>query len=239
MRILLITPYYLPEEVGPAIWLRELTAGLVARGHQVTVATAFPNHPERVVFPAYRGKVFMRERIDEVDLVRTYIYASPSHALWKRALSFGSFCVTSVVGGLASGKQDVIYCVLPPLPLGLSAALVGLAKRAPLVVNVQDIYPDILVSLGYLRNRWATSLLRRMEDLVYRLSSGIVVISDGFKENLLGKGVPSAKLHVVPNWADAEWILPGPKQNSFRKQIGSGQAFTLVYSGGLTHNSNV
>jgi len=65
------------------------------------------------------------------------------------------------------------------------------------------------------------------------------VISDGFRQNLLRKGVPECKLHVVPNWADSREIRPGPKDNAFRASLSVGEQFTVVYAGGITHNSSL
>lgn len=239
MRVLLVAQYFKPESVGAAIWIHQLATDLVSRGHRVTMLTGFPNYPDRVIFEGYRGKVFLREQIDGVDVIRTYIYASPNEAMWSRLLNFGSFCASAALGGLAAPRPDVIYCLIPPLPLGLSAEFLGLAKRAPVVINVQDIYPDLAVALGFLRNRLAIRFFEFIERLIYRWATAIVVISDGFKENLLGKGVPAKKIHVVPNWADPDFIRPGLKDNPFRRRLGLGDRFTLIYSGNLSHNSNV
>lgn len=239
MHILLVSQYFWPESVGASVWIYQLVTDLVDKGHQVTVLTAFPNYPKRIIFDGYKGKVFMREQAGCVEVIRTYIYASPSEALWSRALNFGSFCASAALGGLIAPRPDVIYCIMPPLPLGVSAEFLGFIKRTPVVVNVQDIYPDIAIALGFLKNRWLISFFRWMERFIYRHAEAIVVISEGFKENLLRKGVPSPKVHVVPNWADPDSIRPGPKDNPFRRHLGLGDQFALIYAGNLSHNSNL
>lgn len=108
-----------------------------------------------------------------------------------------------------------------------------------MVLNIQDIYPDIAIALGFLRNRQVIRFFQAMERFIYRRATAIIVISDGFKENLLGKGVAPSKIYVVPNWADPDFIRPGPKDNSFRQQLDVGGRFTLIYSGNLSHNSNL
>jgi colanic acid biosynthesis glycosyl transferase WcaI len=112
-------------------------------------------------------------------------------------------------------------------------------KRTPIVVNVQDIYPDIAISLGMLRHPPVIWAFRRMEKAIYNRASSIVVISDGFRDNLLKKGVPRSKIEIVPNWADPDDIRPGPKDNAFRRSLGVGDRFTVIYSGNLSHNSNL
>jgi colanic acid biosynthesis glycosyl transferase WcaI len=239
LHIQLIAQYFKPESVGSGIWIHQLATDLVDLGHQVSVVTSFPNYPRRVVFDDYRGKLFMRERMDGVDVVRTYIYASPNESMLSRTLNFGSFCASAAIGGLFAPKPDVIYCVMPPMPLGVSAEFLGLMKAAPVVVNIQDIYPDIAVAVGVLSNPLAIRFFQWMERAIYRRAAAVVVIADGFKENIVGKGVPEDKIHVVPNWADPNEIMPGPKDNAFRKKLGIGDRFSLSYSGSLSFNTNL
>lgn len=239
MHVQIIAQYFKPETVGSGVWIHQLATDLVGLGHQVSVVTSFPNYPERVVFEGYRGRMFMRERMDGVDIVRTYIYASPDEGMLSRTLNFGSFCASAAIGGLFAPKPDVIYCVMPPMPLGVSAEFLGFLKSAPVVVNVQDIYPDIAVAVGVLRNPTAIHFFKWMERSIYRHAASIVVIADGFKENIERKGVPEEKIHVVPNWADPDEILPGPKSNAFREELGVKDRFTLSYSGSLSFNTDL
>jgi glycosyltransferase involved in cell wall biosynthesis len=135
-------------------------------------------------------------------------------------------------------RADVVYAILPPLPLGVSGWVLALRTRARLVVNVQDLYPDIAVATGFLKNRWAIQVFRRMERWIYRRAERVVVISEEFRRNLLAKGVPAAKIAVVPNWADPDEIVPMERENSFRQGVGvTRNEFLVLYSGGLTVNS--
>lgn len=237
MHVLLLAQYFWPETVGAGVWLHQLSKDLAAGGNRVTMVTAFPNYPQGRIFKGYGGRIYRKEFVDGVEVIRTYIHATPGKAFWSRVLTFGSFCASAALGCMFSGRPDVIYCVMPPLPLGMSAALAGWLKRAPVVVNVQDIYPDIAVSLGYLRNRLAIRFFQKMERLIYRRAAAIVVITESFRDNLLAKGVPPEKLRVIPNWADADAIRPQPKQNTFRAALGANSDFTLIYSGGFSHNT--
>src|ERR1035437_9119932 len=100
MKILIIAQYYKPEDVAAAVWIPQLAEDLVAKGHHVTVLTAFPNYPKRGVFDGYKNKIFQCETIDGVEVIRTWIYANPSGAYWSRLLNWGSFCISSLLGGL-------------------------------------------------------------------------------------------------------------------------------------------
>src|SRR6202008_1394982 len=143
-------------------------------------------------------------------------YATPSKAYWARIASWGTFCLSSLFGLAERLRPDIVYAILPPLTLGVSAWVLARAARAKLVVNVQDIYPDIAIATGYLRNPWAVRFFRYMESWIYRRADNLVVISQGFSRNLEQKNVPAGKVSVVPNWADPGEIMPGERENPFR-----------------------
>jgi colanic acid biosynthesis glycosyl transferase WcaI len=240
MKILLVSGYYYPENVGAGIWVHQLSHDLTALGHEVSVLTGFPNYPDGRIFPEYRGRFFQRETVDGIPVIRTWVYATRSKNFWARVAGFGSFCLSAVIGGLAARiRADVVYAIVPPLPLGISAWVLAKAAGARLVVNVQDIYPDIAVALGVLRNRAAIHFFEWMERWIYKQAHRIVVISEGFRENLRTKGVPSNKVLVVPNWADPSAIQPGARENTFRCQHSLPGEFVVLYSGGLSHNSHL
>lgn len=239
MRVLIVSNYYFPETVGAAVWVPQLATELYRMGHEVTVLTSFPSYPGGHVFEQYCGRFFMREAIGGVRVVRTMTYATPSRAFWQRVLSWGCFCISSLVqGSMARIEADVVYVVMPPLPLGITGWVLAKMAKAPLVINVQDIYPDVAVELKFLTNRVAIRFFRGMERWIYRHARKIVVISPSFRDNLAGKGVPQEKVAVVSNWADPSEIVPLPKQNQFRQEVGAGREdLLLVYSGGLSLNS--
>jgi len=240
MKILLVSGYYHPETVGSGIWVRQLALDLKAMNHDVSVLTAFPSYPHGRIFPEYRGRWFLKETMDGIPVTRTFTYATTSRKFWPRVASFGSLCVSTMLWGwLARRRADIVYAVLPPLPLGVSAWVLAKAAGARLVVNIQDIYPDIAVTTGFLRNRRAIAFFRRMENWIYRHADRIVVIAADFERNLLGKGVPARKIAVVPNWADPDSIVPGPRDNAFRRQHGIENEFVVLYSGSISHNSHL
>ena len=148
--------------------------------------------------------------------------------------------MTSLAAGLASiARPDVIYAVLPPLPLGVTALTIGWARGARVVVNIQDFFPRAAVVHGMLKNPKVIHFFERLEQWVYRRAALITVISEGMREDLLSRGVPAQKVLVVENWADPNFILPGPKENDFRKQLSAQGKYVAIYSGGINNNANL
>ena len=148
MKILILTQYYYPEEVGASVWIKELAEDLVGYGHVVSVLTAMPNYPQRIIFEGYKQKIFFKEVINSVTIFRSWIKESPSDKIVSRLFNFLSFCISSFILFFKIPKQDIIYSIIPPLPLGLVGVFHSKRMQAKSVVNVQDIYPDIAIHLG-------------------------------------------------------------------------------------------
>ena len=238
MRILLLCQYYWPEE--QTSFIHELALGLMAEGHQVTVLTAFPHYPKGRVYDGYRGRVFQTEIEAGIKIVRTFVYATPSKNFYPRILNFGSFCISSLIGGLLIiDKPDVVYVWLPPLPLGIIGAVIARWKKSRLVVHVQDIYPKAAVQHGILRNRRAILFFEKMEKWIYQRADILIGISEGFREHFIRTGVNDTKIQVVENWANPDSIVPGPQKNSFRNRVNKEDHFMIVYSGGINNNANL
>src|ERR1035438_2886880 len=198
MKALIATNYYSPETVGAGLWVSQLARDLKAKGHEVTVVAPVPSYPEGRIFSSHHNAVVQRETVDGIEVIRTFTYATPNKLFWPRFAAFGALCLSAAPGYLRWRRPvDVVYAILPPLPLGISAWAIAKASGARLVVNVQDIYPHLAVALNYLTNPAAVALFRRMERWIYRRAERIVVISEGFRDNLLGKGVASAKIDIV------------------------------------------
>jgi colanic acid biosynthesis glycosyl transferase WcaI len=130
-------------------------------------------------------------------------------------------------------RPDVIIAPSPPLTVGLFAWFLGKFHGAPFIYNVQEIYPDIAVRLGALRNRRVIGLLERLERFVYRKGEKIAVIAPRMRQRLLEKGVPSDKVEVVPNFVDIGDLSPLPKDNDFSRRHGIQGKFIVSYAGNM------
>ncbi len=239
MRILLMAQHFAPEEVSGAVLATELATDLAARGHDVSFVTCAPNHPKGQVFTGYKNNLLMREMWQGVRVVRTWSYISPPAGFWRRIFNYGTFSATAFYGGLAAGKPDVIFSYSPPLPLGVSAWALSRLWRVPWVLRVEDLYPDAAVAAGVLQNKGAIRFFYALEKWLYNQATHISLISEGFRQALLDKGVAATKLSVVPVWADPEVVKPLPRQNAFRARHGLGDKFVVMYAGNLGHASAV
>ena len=158
MRVLLVSQYFTPEITAAAGRMHGFAAGLVRRGHEVEVVCEVPSHPEGVVAPEYGGHFSERRSVDGFEVTYVWVRATPSKATRARLINYGSFAVTATVAGSARRRLDAIVASSPPLPVGNVAAALALRHRAPWVLDVRDLWPDIAVVLGQLPEgrRWSS-----------------------------------------------------------------------------------
>jgi colanic acid biosynthesis glycosyl transferase WcaI len=234
LRILLLTLYFTPDLGANAVIMTRLAEELTLLGHQVTVVTAFPHYDKNRIWDAYRGKLVQRDGHGDVRVHRAYLYVPrQKDRLLGRVLNYVSFNLLSTIIGLLSGRQDVILSPSPPLTIGLGAYVIGRLSRTPYVYNVQDIYPDVAIRLGVLKNPSVIALFKALERFVYSRAAAISVISEGFRHNLLAKGVPPEKVCVIPNFVDPDFVRPLPRHNRFSREQGLDDRFVVLFAGNV------
>jgi colanic acid biosynthesis glycosyl transferase WcaI len=228
-----------PDGVSTAQLMSELAADLKAQGHEITVLTATPHYnvesearARQPLRPRYGGLVYE----SEYEGIPVYHARVPSKSgqLGGRVTGYAVFHAISTVVGLSLGNRfDIILAPSPPLTIGLSASFLSRWWRVPFIFNVQEIYPDIAVHLGLLRNRSMIRGMEAVERFVYDRASAVVVISEWFRRILLAKGVPGHKLHVIPNFVDVDFIRPEVRDNDFARRQGLHDRFVVLYAGNI------
>ena len=231
LRVTFLTHYF-PPEIGPAqTRLHELAKRLIAAGEAVTVVTGFPNYPAGEVFPGYRGKSFMEERVDGIRVLRTWVFATRSRGFLGRLLNYFSFPVFSLLAVRKLGPTDVIYVQSPPLFTGLAALWFSRLKRAPYIFNVSDIWPQSAVELGMLRNRFAIRLAEMLERHIYRRASRITVPTPGILARLAARGVPRDKIFLLTNGVDSAAYTVTSPDRELAQRLGLDRHKVFMYAG--------
>ncbi len=200
MRILILSQWFQPEPFYKGISFVE---SLQALGHEVEVLTGFPNYPGGKVYDGYKIRLFQREDHKGCRINRVALYPSHDQSGLKRLLNYASFAWSAaLLGPWLVRRPDVIYVYHPPGTIGCPAAVLRLLKRAPVVYDIQDMWPDTIASTGMMSNRRVLAVLGAWMKWVYKRADAIVVLSPGFRKLLESRGVPPAKIDVVYNWND-------------------------------------
>ena len=239
MRILLVTHYFPPEIGAPQARLSEMARFWAEAGNDVTVLTGMPNHPTGIVPPEYRGKARLDERVDGHRVIRTWLYATPNEGVVKKTLGHLSFMVSSIVlGGRKTGGADVVVVSSPTFFSIFSAWVLARLKRARFIVEVRDLWPAIFVELGVLKNRTVIRVLEQIELAAYRAADAVVVVTDGFRDDIVRRGIPASKVVTIRNGVDVDRFTPKAPDPATRARLGaSGDETLVLYIGahGISH----
>lgn len=226
MRILLQTQLFDPEN---AIKGLSFAKALVLAGHEVEVVTTFPNYPGGKLFPGYRMRLLQRDVIDGVAVTRVPMYISHGHSSLKRLLGYATFSAAAFFyGAFAARRPDVIYAYYPPVVGGVSAGLLGLIKRCPMIYDVQDLWPEAVVATGMVKSKRVENIIESLVGWVYRRAAAVVVLSDGYKNALIAKGVPAGKVTRIYNWCDESRIC-----SVHDGETAVSDSFDIVYAGNM------
>jgi glycosyltransferase involved in cell wall biosynthesis len=235
MHILYLSQYFPPEVGATQTRAYEMARGLVQAGHQVTMIAEVPNHPSGIVPPEYRGKWVERSELDGIDVLRVWVKASPVKTFRSRMAFYLSYMAdAALVGALrARGPFDVVFATSPPLFVGAAGLALHWLKRAPLIFEVRDLWPESAVALGELNSPRAIAWAGKLEELCYNRASRIVVVTEGIRQRLLGRGYAASKLALIPNGANTELFQRQPERGQqFRAEHGlAPEAFVAIYAG--------
>jgi colanic acid biosynthesis glycosyl transferase WcaI len=232
-RILYLTQYFPPEVGATQTRAHEMARYLVGRGHHVTVVTEVPNHPSGIIPPAYRRKLYTREKMDGIDVIRVWVKASPEKSFRTRMLFYISYMVNAALAGagLARGRYDVIVATSPPLFVGAAGLALSVLRRTSFVFEVRDLWPESAVALGELRHPRAIALAGKLERMCYNRARRIVVVTRGIQQRLEERGFGD-KVVLIPNGANTDLFRPDPEAGSaLRTELGLTGKFLVLYAG--------
>jgi glycosyltransferase involved in cell wall biosynthesis len=232
MRILYLSQYFPPEIGATQTRAYEMAKNIVAMGHRVTMMTEVPNHPSGVIRPEYRKRFRVVEKTHGIEVIRSWVYATPNKTFNTRMLFYLSYMVTTIVNSLflSKGTYDLVYATSPPLFVGLAGLVIAAMRRVPFVFEVRDLWPESAVELGELQYphfiRWAHAIA----DYCYRRARGIVCVTQGIYSTLLAKRLPERKLFIIKNGTDPERYLY-VFDKELQEKLGWKGKFIVFYAG--------
>jgi len=237
VRILFLSHYFRPEVNAPANRTFEHARCWVRDGHEVTIITGVPNHPQGVLFSGYKNRWLQEERVEGIRVIRTWMYLTANEGFLRRTLNYVLFAATAVLASFRAERPDVVVATSPQFFCGLAGAMIARLKRRPFVLEVRDLWPDSIVQLGQLRSRPVIRLLAALETALYRSAAGIVVNTNSFIDHIAARGVARERIALVYNGIDLGMFWPRPPDPNLRLAHGFEGSFLVAYIGtlGLAH----
>ncbi len=232
MRILVFSHYYYPEGNAPASRMSALCARWANQGHEVDVITCAPNVPSGVVYDGYANRLMQREIIESVAVTRVWTYLSANKGTARRILNFLSYMIMAVFVSWFRRRPDVIIATSPQFFCGWAGLLASRLRlrRVPFVLEIRDLWPDSIVAVGAITHRPILRILYRLERWLYAGADHVVTVGEGYREDLVDKGVPREKISIVPNGVDRAIFWPREATDALAR-FGIRNRFTCSYVG--------
>ena len=231
MRILLLSQWYPPE---PQKVVSDVAEDLIAQGHEVFVLTGLPNFPSGKIYDGYRVRLFQREELNGVPVLRVPLYPDHGRSPIKRALNILSFAFfAALLGPFVVPRVDAIHVIHPPPTVAIPARLIACLRRIPVTYEIQDMWPETLRATGLVNSERILRCIGWFMKRVFKRVDAIRVISPGFRDNLIDKGVPDGKIRVISNWVDSDWYRPVPPDPEFLQEHGMENRFNIMYAGSM------
>ena len=238
MRILFLSDRFPPERDAASSRVYERAVHWVRWGHDVTVLTCAPNHPEGRVYPGFRNDWYSESDMDGIRVVRLKTYIAPNEGTYRRVADFLSYMASSFVAGVLRERPDVVVASSPQIFTAVSGWAQGALRGVPYVFELADLWPATIRDVSALRNRRLLSALERMELFLYRRSAAVIALTRTFQEDLVQRHIPAHKIHVVINGVELSRFQPRPRDESLAASVGLAQDdFVVGYIGthGLAH----
>lgn len=239
LRILLVTQYFWPENFR----INDLVQGLVKLGHQVTVLTGKPNYPSGLIFDGYSLLGRSREMFAGAEVIRVPLVPRGNGGSVQLVFNFFSFALlASVLGPVyCRGSFDVVFVYEPsPITVALPGLVMKAVKQAPMVLWVQDLWPESLSAIGAVKSQWILDRVASLVSFIYNGCDRILVQSRAFVDRVQKLGADPARILYYPNSAeelyrpvsrDAASVpcrLPEGFRVMFAGNIGAAQSFETI-----------
>jgi glycosyltransferase involved in cell wall biosynthesis len=204
----------------------EMAQRLIAAGHRVTMICGLYDATREVLRTA--GRVTPQE-VDGIDVRCIAEPYGNRMTFWERVRAFWRFAneATRVVETL---DADLVFATSTPLTVGIPGMKGGRALRVPFVFEVRDLWPELPIALGELRNPLMKWYARGLERRIYAAASHIIALSPGMQKGIEEAGVPREKITMIPNGCDLDLFRPDPAPLT-DPRFGDPSELRMVFSG--------
>ena len=221
--ILYIHQYFkTPKEPGGtrSYWLAQ---ELMKNGYNVTMLTTsntIKNNVEKTT-------------IDGINVIYLKVAYSQEMSIFKRLFSFLIFMFKSTYYAFLQKNIDLVFATSTPLSVGFPALIIKKIKKIPYVFEVRDLWPEVPIQMGAIKNKLIKKLLIWFEKLIYKNAKHVVALSPGMAKGVL-KYESASRVSMIPNMSKIDSFWPREKDFNLMKRLGlNTKSFKLIHFGSL------
>lgn len=202
MKILIVSQYFWPENFR----INDLAKALIERGHEVTVLTGKPNYPAGGFFSGYGFFKPSKEQHDGVTIKRVPLVPRGNSSSLRLIFNYLSFVffASLLAPFRCRDNYDLIFVYEPsPITVALPAIIMRQLRGIPMLLWVQDLWPESLSATGAITSPRIIAMVRRMVRFIYHRCDRILVQSEAFIAPAAVAGADPERTYYFPNWAES------------------------------------
>lgn len=237
MHIVFLCHYFPPEVNAPASRTFENTKRWVKNGHKVTVITCVPNHPNGVVYPGFKNRLWQWDEKEGVRVLRVKTFIGPNKGFFKRTVNYISFMCSATLLCRLVEKADIVVSTSPQFFNGLAGFFVSKLLQTPWVLEIRDLWPESIKAVGAIRQKTVIHILERIETFMYSRADHIVSLTRAFRRHIMARGISSESISIVTNGADLDQFSQVAGENEVEGKYGLNDKFVVSFIGthGMAH----
>jgi len=232
LRILLVSQYFPPEIGATQSRMQSFAEFLAERGHRVTVISEFPNHPQGVMPPEYRGRIVEDDRSNAYRVLRVWVRTSAEKTQITRLSFYLSFMSLATAVAPVAGPVDVVMATTPPLFTAVAGLAIARMNGAPFILDVRDLWPAAATSLMQISPGWETHVAEIIERRLYRAAAVTTAVTKPFCDHIDALRVRGPRTVLLPNGTIANFFAAGNGRPAARLGV-PGDRFMLTFAGVL------
>lgn len=238
-KILIHSIAFSPDGVSTAYLYNDIAKAFQQDGFEVVVLTTTPHYnvlPEEIKKQPLKKCYFGLFYISMFEGIKViHIPQKKFKSTFLRLIGFIYWHILSVILGLSQKNIHAIISPSPPLTIGFINLIIGRIKKANVIYNVQEIYPDFLIEQGGLNSKPIIKILKWLERFIYNKSNAITTIDQVFYNTIISRFEDKAKLHIIPNFVDTELYKPLDLVNLDSVVFKNNNHLKLMYAGNIGH----
>jgi colanic acid biosynthesis glycosyl transferase WcaI len=239
-KVLIHSIVFHPDGVSTAYLYNDIALGFVNKGFEVSVLTTTPHYNftkpinEENGFQKKLFGIFYKSNLQGVEIF--HIPQKKYKSSIKRVFGFLYWHIVSLFIGLFLMRFDYVLSPSPPPTIGVVSVILGKIKKAKIVYNVQEIYPDLLINQKSVNSSFIIYFLKKLERFVYNYSDAVVTIDSVFYNTIVSRFKRPDKLRVIPNFVDTELYKPEKEYNGFINEMDyDNNGLKVMYAGNIGH----
>ena len=240
-KILIHSIVFSPDGVSTAYLYKDIAKAFKEHGFEVVVLTTTPHYnivPKELIKQPLKKKFFGFYYESNFNGVKVlHIPQKKFKSTLLRIVGFIFWHLMALVLGLGQRNINAILSPSPPLTIGFVNLIIGKIKKAKVVYNVQEIYPDFLIEKGGLKSKPVIRILKWLERFVYNKSDAVTTIDQIFYDTVIERFENKSKLHIIPNFVDTDLYHPlsYSSLNIDNSLFKANNNLKLMYAGNVGH----